>query len=50
MLKKIPAVFFIALWMGFSMVPVSDAGPLEELQKVLPEKVMNWTKAEADQF
>ncbi len=50
MLKKIPAVLFIALWMGFSMVPVSDAGPLEELQKVLPEKVMNWTKAEADQF
>ena len=50
MLKKIPAVLFIALWMGFSMVSVSDAGPLEELQKALPEKVMNWTKAEEDQF
>jgi hypothetical protein len=50
MLKKIPAVLFIALWMGVSMVSVSDAGPLEELQKALPEKIMNWTKAEEDQF
>jgi len=50
MLKKIPAFLFTTLWMGLSMVPVSDAGPLEELQKVLPEKVMNWTKADEDQF
>jgi hypothetical protein len=50
MVKKIPAILFIALWMGWSMVPVSDAGPLEELQAGLPEKVMNWTKAEEDQF
>jgi len=32
------------------MIPMSDAGPLEELQHALPEKVMNWTKAEEDQF
>jgi len=32
------------------MIPVSDAGPLEELQNALPEKVLNWTKAEPDQF
>jgi hypothetical protein len=50
MVKKIPALLFIALWMGWSMIPMSDAGPLEELQHVLPEKVINWTKAEEDQF
>jgi hypothetical protein len=50
MFKKIPALLLIALWMGFSMIPMSDAGPLEELQHALPEKVMNWTKAEEDQF
>jgi len=49
-IKKILALLFIALWMGFSMIPMSDAGPLEELQHALPEKVMNWTKAEEDQF
>ena len=32
------------------MIPMSYAGPLEELQHALPEKVMNWTKAEEDQF
>ena len=50
MAKKIPATLLIALWMGLSMVPVSIAGPLEELQKALPEKVLSWTKAEEDQF
>jgi hypothetical protein len=50
MVEKTPAILFLALWMGLSMVSVSDAGPLEELQHALPEKVMNWTKAEEDQF
>ena len=50
MVKKIPPLLLIALWMGVSMIPMSDAGPLEELQRALPEKVMNWTKAEEDQF
>ena len=50
MFKKIPALLFIALWMGSSMIPTSYAGPLEDLQRALPEKVMNWTKAEEDQF
>jgi len=30
--------------------PMSNAGSLEELQKVLPENVRNWAKAEQDQF
>ena len=50
MVEKTPAVLFLALWMGLSMVSVSDAGPLEELQGVLPEKVLTWSKAEEDQF
>jgi len=50
MVKKTPAILFLALWMGLSMVSVSDAGPLEELQSVLPEKVLTWSKAEEDQF
>jgi hypothetical protein len=50
MVKKIPALLLIALWMGLPMIPTSHAGPLEELQKALPAKVMNWTKAEEDQF
>jgi len=36
--------------MGVSMAPMSEAGPLEELQHALPEKVMTWSKAEEDQF
>jgi hypothetical protein len=50
MAKKFPAPIIIALWMVFFMLSMSDAAPLEELQKALPEKVLNWTKAEADQF
>ena len=50
MVRKIPAILFVALWMGLSVAPMSDAGPLEQLQAGLPEKVMNWTKAEEDQF
>jgi len=50
MIKKISVLFFVTLWMGVPMIPVSDAGPLEELQRALPEKVMTWTKAEGDQF
>jgi len=50
MAKKIPALLFTALWMVFFMIPMSDAGPLEELQSVLPEKVLTWSKAEEDQF
>lgn len=50
MVKKIPTLLFIALWMGLSMIPMSHAGSLEELQHVLPEKVINWTKAGEDQF
>jgi len=30
------------------MIPMSDAGPIEELQHALPEKVMTWSKAEED--
>lgn len=48
MVEKTPAILFLALWMGLSMVSVSDAGPLEELQHALPEKVMTWSKAEED--
>ena len=50
MAKKFPALILTTLWMVFFMIPVSNAGSLEELQKVLPEKVLNWTKAEGDQF
>ncbi len=50
MAKKIPALLLTALWMVFFMIPMSDAGPLEELQSVLPEKVLTWSKAEEDQF
>ncbi len=50
MARKIPALLFVTLWMGFFMIPMSNAGSLEELQNVLPEKVLNWTKAEEDQF
>ena len=50
MAKKIPALLFTALWMVFFMIPMSDAGPLEELQSALPDKVMTWTKAEEDHF
>jgi hypothetical protein len=32
------------------MIPMSDAGPLEELQSALPDKVLTWTKAEEDHF
>jgi hypothetical protein len=49
MVKKTPAILFLALWMGLSMVSMSYAVSLEELQKVLPEKVLNWSKAEQDQ-
>ncbi|RPJ18778.1 MAG: hypothetical protein EHM26_09135 [Desulfobacteraceae bacterium] len=50
MAKKIPTLLLTALWMVFFMIPMSDAGPLEELQSVLPEKVLTWSKAEEDQF
>jgi hypothetical protein len=50
MIHKIPALFFATLWMGLSVGPLSHAGPLEDLQKALPEKVRSWTKAEEDQF
>jgi Family of unknown function (DUF6599) len=50
MAKKISALVFIALGMSLFMVFTSDAGPLEELQKALPVKVMDWTKAGEDQF
>jgi hypothetical protein len=32
------------------MISTSDAASLEELQNALPEKALNWTRAEADQF
>jgi hypothetical protein len=48
MARKFPALLSIALWMGLSMIPTSDAGPLEELHHALPEKVMTWSKAEED--
>ncbi len=48
--KKLPALFIIILWTGFLMPPMSNAGSLEELQKVLPENVLNWSKAEQDHF
>ena len=32
------------------MTPMSNAGSLEELQKALPENVLNWSKAEQDHF
>lgn len=50
MARKFPLFLIIALWVVFFMSPMSDAGSLEELQSVLPEKVMNWSKAEGDQF
>jgi hypothetical protein len=48
--KKILSLLFIVLWTSFFVTPISNAGSLEELQKVLPENVRNWTKAEQDQF
>ena len=50
MIKKISAFFFVTFCMGLPMTPGSEAGPLEELQRALPERVMTWTKAEGDQF
>jgi Family of unknown function (DUF6599) len=49
-MEKIPLLLFIALWINFLMIPMSNAGSLEELQKVLPENVLNWSKAEQDHF
>lgn len=48
--KKSPSVLFISLWTIFFMTPSIYAGSLEELQKALPDKVLNWTKAEEDTF
>jgi len=48
MARKVPPLLAIALWMALSMIPVTDARPLEELQHALPEKVMTWSKAEED--
>jgi hypothetical protein len=50
MAKKIPSLLFIALWTSFLMPPMSNAGSLEEMQKALPDKVLNWSKAEQDNF
>lgn len=50
MIKKISALFFVTLSIGLAMSPMTDAGPLEELQRALPQKVLSWTKAEEDQF
>jgi hypothetical protein len=50
MAKKFPALLLTALWMVFFMIPTSDAGPLDELQRALPEKVLTWSKAEEDHF
>lgn len=50
MAKKIPSLLLTALWISFLMTPMCYAASLEEFQKVLPEKVLNWTKAEQDQF
>jgi len=50
MIKKMSALFFATLWIGLSMIPLSDAGPLEDLQRALPKKVMTWNQAEGDQL
>jgi len=50
MAKKLAALLLTALWMVFFMIPMSDAGPLEELQSVLPDRVLTWSKAEEDRF
>jgi hypothetical protein len=49
MVKPLSALFIMALWMSFCRIPMSEAGPLEELQHALPEKVMSWSRSEQDQ-